>query len=155
MNFSSVSGKNWLFRKFDSSDIIKYTENYSLTEIVAKLLSIRKNNIDDINFFLNPKIKNFLPNPLHLKDMKSAIERTYKSINSGEIMGIFGDYDVDGASSTALLARYFLSINQKVQTYIPNRRTEGYGPNISGFENLINNKGITSWDNCSGAACPI
>ena len=113
MNFSSVSGKNWLFRKFDSSDIIKYTENYSLTEIVAKLLSIRKNNINDINFFLNPKIKNFLPNPLHLKDMKSAIERTYKSINSGEIMGIFGDYDVDGASSTALLARYFLSINQK------------------------------------------
>ena len=55
MNFSSVSGKNWLFKKFDSSDIIKYTENYSLTEIVAKLLSIRKNNINDINFFFKSK----------------------------------------------------------------------------------------------------
>ena len=139
MNFSSVSGKNWLFKKFNSSDVTKFTENFSLTEIVAKLLSIRKKNIDDIALFLDPKIKNLLPNPLHLKDMKSAIERTYKSIIKSELMGIFGDYDVDGASSTALLARYFLSINQKIQTYIPNRQTEGYGPNNLGFNNLISN----------------
>ena len=139
MNFSSVSGKNWLFKKFNSSDVAKFTENFSLTEIVAKLLSIRKKNIDDIALFLDPKIKNLLPNPLHLKDMKSAIERTYKSIIKSELIGIFGDYDVDGASSTALLARYFLSINQKIQTYIPNRQTEGYGPNNLGFNNLISN----------------
>ena len=139
MNFSSVSGKNWLFKKFNSSDVAKFTENFSLTEIVAKLLSIRKKNIDDIALFLDPKIKNLLPNPLRLKDMKSAIERTYKSIIKSELIGIFGDYDVDGASSTALLARYFLSINQKIQTYIPNRQTEGYGPNNLGFNNLISN----------------
>ena len=80
MNFSSVSGKNWLFKKFNSSDVTKFTENFSLTEIVAKLLSIRKKNIDDIALFLDPKIKNLLPNPMHLKDMKNATERTYKSI---------------------------------------------------------------------------
>ena len=73
MNFPSVSGKNWLFRKFDSSDVIKFTENYSLTEIVAKLLSIRKKNIDDVGLFLDPKIKNLLPNPLLLKDNKNEI----------------------------------------------------------------------------------
>ena len=139
MNFSSVSGKNWLFKKFNSSDVTKFTEDFSLTEIVAKLLSIRKKNIDDIALFLDPKIKNLLPNPLHLKDMKNAIERTYKSIIKSELIGIFGDYDVDGASSTALLARYFLSINQKIHTYIPNRQTEGYGPNNIGFKNLIDN----------------
>jgi single-stranded-DNA-specific exonuclease len=139
MNFSSVSGKNWLFKKFNSSDVTKFTENFSLTEIVAKLLSIRKKNIDDIALFLDPKIKNLLPNPLHLKDMKSAVERTYKSIIKSEVIGIFGDYDVDGATSTALLARYFLSINQKIQTYIPDRQTEGYGPNNLGFNNLISN----------------
>ena len=138
MNFSSVSGKNWLLKKFDSSDIIKFTEVFSLTEIVAKLLSIRKKNINDIGLFLDPKIKNLLPNPLNLKDMKNAIERTYKSISKGELMGIFGDYDVDGASSTALLARYFLTINQKIQTYIPDRHAEGYGPNAKGFKKLIN-----------------
>ena len=137
MSFSSVSGKNWLFKKFDSSDVTKFSESYSLTEIVAKLLAIRKKNIDNIDLFLNPKIKNLLPNPLHLKDMKNAVDRVYSSITRRELIGIFGDYDVDGASSTALLTRYFLSINQKVQTYIPDRQKEGYGPNIDGFNALI------------------
>jgi len=139
MNFSSVTGKNWIFKKYNTSDVIKFTENFSLSETVAKLLSIRKKNIDNISLFLDPKIKNFLPNPIHLKDMKNAIDRTYKSILNNELIGIFGDYDVDGASSTALLAKYFYSINQKIKTYIPNRQTEGYGPNITGFKNLINN----------------
>lgn len=139
MNLSSVSGKNWIFKEFNSSDVIKFVEDFSITEIVAKLLSIRKKNIDDISLFLDPKIKNLLPNPSHLKDMKSAIDRTYKSILKGELIGIFGDYDVDGASSTAILARYFLSINQKIKTYIPDRHTEGYGPSNVGFKNLINN----------------
>ena len=139
MNFSSVSGKGWIFKKYDSSDVTKFIDNYSLTEIAAKLLSIRKKNIDNIELFLDPKIKNLLPNPLLLKDMNNAIERTYLSISRNEAIGIFGDYDVDGASSTALLARYFLSINQKIQTYIPDRHTEGYGPSISGFNQLINN----------------
>jgi len=139
MKVSSVSGKNWLFRKFDESDIINFVENYSLSEIVAKLLSIRKKNIDNIDLFLYPKIKNLLPNPLHLKDMNNAINRTYKSIVDNELIGIFGDYDVDGASSTALLAKFFLSIKQKIKTYIPDRHKEGYGPSANGFNNLIKN----------------
>ena len=76
MNLTSVSGKNWIFKKFNSSDIKKYSENYTLNEIVAKLLAIRKKNIDNIDLFLNPTIKNLLPNPLRLKDMESAIDRT-------------------------------------------------------------------------------
>ena len=55
MNFSSVSGKNWLFKKFDSSEVNKFVENYSLSEITAKLLSIRKNNIENIDLFLTEK----------------------------------------------------------------------------------------------------
>ena len=138
MNFTSISGKNWIFKKFSSSDIKKYSEDYSLDEIVAKLLSIRKKNIDNIELFLNPTIKNLLPNPLQLKDMQNAVERTYQSIKKRELIGIFGDYDVDGATSTALLTRYFLSINQKVKTYIPDRKKEGYGPSVASFNNLIN-----------------
>ena len=138
MIFSSVSGKKWIFKKFNSSDTNKISEDFSLPEIVAKLISIRKKNIDDISSFLDPKIKNLLPNPFNLKDMNSAIERTSKAIISDEIVGIFGDYDVDGASSTALLTRYFLSINKKVITYIPDRHKDGYGPSVAGFNNLIN-----------------
>ena len=137
MNVTTVSGKNWLFKKFNPADVKKYSEDYSLNEMVAKLLSIRKKNIEDINLFLNPTIKNLLPNPLRLKDMESAIERTFQSIKKKELIGIFGDYDVDGATSTALLTRYFLSINQKIHTYIPDRKREGYGPSVEGFNKLI------------------
>lgn len=70
--------------------------------------------------------------------MDVAINRIYHSIIKKESIGIFGDYDVDGATSTALLLRYFLSINQKIHIYIPDRKKEGYGPTIKGFENLIN-----------------
>jgi single-stranded-DNA-specific exonuclease len=138
MNFTSVSGKNWIFKKFNSSDVKKYCEEYTLNEIVAKLLSIRKNDIENIDFFLNPAIKNIMPNPYCLKNMDVAIDRIYHSIIKKEPIGIFGDYDVDGATSTALLLRYFLSINQKTHIYIPDRKKEGYGPTIKGFENLIN-----------------
>ena len=142
MSLSSVSGKNWVYKKFNSTEVSQLAEKYSVTETVAKLLSIRKKNIDNIDLFLNPKIKNLLPNPMQLKDMKNAVDRVYKSISNNELIGIFGDYDVDGATSTAVLARYFLSINQKIKTYIPDRQKEGYGPSIDGFLNLINQKGF-------------
>ena len=137
MNFTSVSGKKWILKKFNITDIKKYSEDYSLSEIVSKLISIRKNNINDIYLFLNPTIKNLLPDPLSLKDMENAVNRTYVAIKKKQNIGIFGDYDVDGATSTALLTRYFLSINQKIKTYIPDRKKEGYGPSLIGFNNLI------------------
>ncbi len=137
MNLTSVSGKNWILKKFNSSDVIMYSENYSLSETVAKLISIRKKSIENVELFLDPKIKNLLPNPLRLKDMKNAVERTYSCILNNETIGIFGDYDVDGASSTAILARYFLSLKRKINTYIPDRVNEGYGPSQKGFHKLI------------------
>ena len=95
MKISSVTGKNWIYKKFNSSDVSIFTEKYSLTEIAAKLLSIRKDSIDNLEVFLDPKIKNLLPNPMKLKDMNVAVDRTYKSIIKSDTIGIFGDYDVD------------------------------------------------------------
>ncbi len=140
MTSLSVSGKNWIFKKFNNLDVKKYSEDYSLSEIVAKLLAIRKKNIANIDLFLDPKIKNLLPNPLQLKGMENAINSTYKCIKNNKVIGIFGDYDVDGATSTALLNKYFLSLKQKVHTYIPDRKKEGYGPTINAFAKLINLK---------------
>ena len=133
----SVTGKNWIFKKFNDQEAIKISEKYSLKQIIAKLIAIRKNNIDNIDLFLNPTIKNLLPNPHKLKDMQKAVNRAYESILKKDLIGIFGDYDVDGATSTALLARYFLNIKQQIQTYIPDRKNEGYGPTVKGFQNLI------------------
>ncbi len=136
---NSVSNKNWIFKKFNEQDIKFYKENYSLDELTSKLLSIRNIKKEDIQAFLNPSIKNLLPNPEILKDMQKSAKRTINAISQKHKIGIFGDYDVDGASSTALLANFFISINVPYEIYIPDRKKEGYGPSAESFKKLINN----------------
>ena len=121
MSTPSVSGKNWIPKEFNSDEIDFFKTNYFLDEIVAKLLSIRKIKKEEVKFFLEPTIKNILPNPYILKDMDKAIERTEKAIFKTEKIGIFGDYDVDGATSTAVLGKYFESLNIPFEIYIPDR----------------------------------
>ena len=72
--------------------------------------------------------------------MKKTAKRILQSINKGEKIGIFGDYDVDGASSTALLGNFFKLIKQDFEIYIPDRQTEGYGPTIKSFQKLLDKK---------------
>ena len=135
----SISGKKWILKKYNQQEILYLKDNFSLDEITSKLLSIRKIKKEDINSFLNPSIKNFLPNPNCLVDMEKSTERTVSAINNKEKIGIFGDYDVDGATSTALLGKYFSEIKTQYEIYIPDRKKEGYGPSIESFKELINN----------------
>ena len=140
MSSLSLSGKNWVLKKYNEEDIIFLKENYSLDEITSKLLSIRQIKKNEINSFLNPSIKNFLPNPDILNDMEKSSKRTAEAIIKKEKIGIFGDYDVDGATSTALLGNYFSELNIDYEIYIPDRKKEGYGPSIKSFQELINKK---------------
>ena len=140
MNSLSVSGKNWVLKKFSEQNSNFLKENFSLDEITSKLLSIRQIKIEEVSSFLNPSIKNFLPNPHNLTDMKKSTLRTTKAIYQKEKIGIFGDYDVDGATSTAVLGNYFSELNLEYETYIPDRKNEGYGPSIKGFQELIDKK---------------
>jgi single-stranded-DNA-specific exonuclease len=137
MNTFSVSGKNWILKEFNSDEIDFFKTNYFLDEIVAKLLSIRKIKREEVKFFLEPTIKNILPNPYILKDMDKAVERTEEAILKNEKIGIFGDYDVDGATSTAILGKYFKLLNIPFEIYIPDRKKEGFGPNEKGFSKFI------------------
>ena len=139
MNLLSVSNKNWILKKYNEDDARFLKENFSLDEITSKLLSIRKIKKEDINSFLNPSIKNFLPNPEVINDMNKATTRTYNAIIKKHKIGVFGDYDVDGASATALLGNYFSMLNVPYEIYIPDRKKEGYGPSIKAFEKFINN----------------
>ncbi len=142
MNSLSVSGKTWVLKNYSQSEVMFIKENFSLDEITSKLLSIRNIKRDEIKGFLNPSIKNFLPNPECLNDMEKSAQRANKAIIDNEKIGIFGDYDVDGASATALLGNFFSSIKISYEIYIPDRKKEGYGPTIKAFETLIN-KGVT------------
>ena len=141
MNSISVSGKNWICKEFNSDDINFFKTNYFLDEIIAKLLSIKKIKKEEVNFFLQPTIKNILPNPFILKDMDKAIDRTVTSIIERGKVGIFGDYDVDGATSVAILGQYFRSLNIDFEIYIPDRKKEGFGPNKKAFLEF-KNKGV-------------
>ena len=137
MNLASVTGKNWILKKFNQEDISYLKDAHFLDEITSRLLAIRKIKKNEIQNYLSPSIKNILPNPFILKDMDLAVKRTVAAILSKQKIGIFGDYDVDGATSTALLGKYFGKINQDFEIYIPDRKTEGYGPSEKGFKNLI------------------
>ena len=140
MTSLSVSGKKWILNKYNQNDLAFIKETFSLDEITSKLLSIRNIKKEEINSFLNPSIKDFLPNPNNLLDMEKSTLRTVEAITNNEKIGIFGDYDVDGASSTALLGNYFNELNLKYEIYIPDRKKEGYGPSIKSFEELIKKK---------------
>ena len=138
MNSESVSDKNWILKECNSDDVNFFKANFFLDEVVAKLLSIRKIKKEEVEFFLDPSIKNILPNPFILKDMEKAVERTISAVVKKEKIGIFGDYDVDGATSTAILGNYFKSLNIKYEIYIPDRKNEGFGPNEKAFLQFIN-----------------
>ena len=139
MNSLSISGKNWILKKYNQEELLHIKNNFSLDEITSKLLSIRKIKKEDINSFLNPSIKNFLPNPNNLMDMEKSTRRTFSAIKNKDKIGIFGDYDVDGATSTALLGKYFAELSLDYEIYIPDRKKEGYGPSVKSFEELIKN----------------
>ena len=136
---TSVSGKTWVSKKFNTSELDFFKKDFFLDEITAKLLSIRKIQRQDVKTFLEPSIKNVLPNPFLLKDMNIAVDRTIKAIKQKDRIAIFGDYDVDGAASTAIIGQYLKLLNHPFEIYIPDRKSEGYGPNISSFEKLITN----------------
>ena len=138
---NSVSNKNWIFKEYDEQDVLFFKENYSLDEITSKLLSIRKIKKENVQTFLTPSIRNFLPNPKIINDMEKSTIRTLQAISKKNKIGIFGDYDVDGAAATALLANYFSNINLPFEIYIPDRKKEGYGPSVDSFKKLIN-KGV-------------
>ena len=137
MNLNSVKGKNWISKEFNSDDINFFKTNFFLDEVVAKLLSIRKIKKEEVKYFLDPTIKNILPNPFILKDMDKAISRTATAILRNEKIGVFGDYDVDGATSTAILSQYFRSLQINSEIHIPDRKSEGFGPNKKAFGKFI------------------
>ena len=140
MIYTSVTNKNWKLKQFDLNQAQKLAQDHSLNEIQSRLLAIRNIKSEEVKDFLNPTLKNLMPDPNIISDMKKAVERVYQAIMDRKTIGVFGDYDVDGASATALLTKYFSSIKVESVFYIPDRKKDGYGPNIDSFKKLISLK---------------
>ena len=135
----SVRGKRWQERlaPHDAHLATALSQRHNLPEMLGRILAARGATIDTVQQMLNPTIKALLPDPHSLQDMEAGAERLARAIVKGEATAIFGDYDVDGGSSSALLARMFRAHGQTARIYIPDRITEGYGPNDAAIEGLI------------------
>ncbi len=125
----SVTGRAWVARPTEHRVIQAISQNHDLPEIVARVVAGRGVSIEDAPVFLNPTLKETLPDPSIFKDMDKACARIADAIEADEKVAVFGDYDVDGATSAAIFKRFFNAISRKISVYIPDRMTEGYGPN--------------------------
>ena len=132
----SVCGRRWISRAGDDRSALAIAQRHGLPDAVARLLAARGVSIDDVDDFLEPTLRRFLPDPSHLKDMDAAIARLADAVGRGERIAVYGDYDVDGATSSALLLRFFRGIGADIVAYIPDRLIEGYGPNAAALLKL-------------------
>lgn len=145
----SLSGRRWLWKQssfLDTNTLNRQAQwiaqKVSLYEFIGKMIALRNIQAENVEHFLFPTLRNFLPDPYCLKDMDIATDRIVNAIISNEKIAIFGDYDVDGACATAILYELFLSLGLKPLTYIPDRLKEGYGPNAQAL-NLLIEQGAT------------
>lgn len=112
-------------------------QHYGLPDALACVLAGRNIAPENVHDYLHPTLKKLMPDPSHLLGMKEGVERLVRAITAHEKIAVFGDYDVDGATSTALLKNYFSVIGHELMMYIPDRMKEGYGPTIAAFDLLI------------------
>ena len=113
------------------------SQRHGLPELLGRVLAGRGVAIDDVPVVLNPTLKALMPDPSSMRDMDTAAARIADAIEGRQQVVVFGDYDVDGACSAALLSRYLAHHGLVARIYIPDRLFEGYGPNVAAIESLI------------------
>ena len=132
----SLNGRCWRLRPCDERAALAIAQRHDLPEMLGRILSGRGVSIDAAESFLHPSLQNDLPDPACLMDMERAAERLAKAVMANEKIAVFGDYDVDGATSSALIRRFLVAIGVPLILYIPDRIKEGYGPNAAALTAL-------------------
>ncbi|HJT43336.1 MAG TPA: single-stranded-DNA-specific exonuclease RecJ [Rhizomicrobium sp.] len=130
----SFSGRRWRLKSVDPAmerDLLR-----EISPVLARLLALRGVSMAEAADYLTPKLKNLLPNPFVLKDMEAAVTRTAAALTAGMRIAVFGDYDVDGSTSAALLSDFLTALGSPPRIYIPDRMKEGYGPSPAAIQAL-------------------
>lgn len=125
----SLTGKRWEARGQDERLALALSQRLGQPELLGRVLAARGVTLEAAEAFLAPTLRDQLPDPAVLADMEPAVDRLAAAIVGGERVAVFGDYDVDGATSAALLTRFFAAVGGRLQVYVPDRQREGYGPN--------------------------
>jgi single-stranded-DNA-specific exonuclease len=132
----SLNLARWVLPDVDLSVVEQVARKHDLPEIIARLLCVRGVAADDVQGFLHPTLREHFPDPFGLRDMDGAALYLARAVQDKKSIAIFGDFDVDGATSSALLYRMLRHVGIEARVYIPDRLTEGYGPNTEAFQSL-------------------
>ena len=143
----SGSGRSWVWRdeRLASGDgriAMAIAQRAAIPELLARILHSRDVDAARIPAFLDPRLRDWLPDPSCLQGMNDAAARLAEAVRSGETVGVFGDYDVDGACGTTILTETLRELGCPVFFHIPDRQKEGYGPNGPALE-ALREKGAT------------
>jgi single-stranded-DNA-specific exonuclease len=134
----SVCGRAWRDRldPRGAGRALSIAQRHAQPELLARILAGRGVPVDDVMDYLDPSIRRLMPDPDTLADMAAAARRLADAVERGEAIAIFGDYDVDGATSAAVLARFLRHARLQPVIHIPDRLFEGYGPNTEAVRSL-------------------
>jgi single-stranded-DNA-specific exonuclease len=134
----SATGRAWRDRLDERADAraLAIAQRHGLPELLARILAGRNVALDDVETFLDPTVRRLMPDPHVLTAMPEAAERLADAVARGESVAIFGDYDVDGATAAAVLARFLRHAGLQPLIHIPDRLFEGYGPNTEAVRAL-------------------
>jgi single-stranded-DNA-specific exonuclease len=134
----SALGRPWLDRlgPMQGAVATAIAQGHGVPDVLARVLAGRGVAVHEVPGFLAPKLRELMPDPHQLRDMQAAAARLADAVVARETVAIFGDYDVDGAASAALLAEYLRAAGTPYLIHIPDRITEGYGPNVEAIRAL-------------------
>jgi len=132
----SLSGRAWRQRPAEAAVVRAHMQGLGLSEPLARAVAARGVAADQGADFLDPTLKRLFPDPSRFMDMDAAAGAIVDAVQAGERVHVFADYDVDGASSAALLVRWFRAVGAELPIYVPDRMTEGYGPSAKAFDSL-------------------
>jgi single-stranded-DNA-specific exonuclease len=136
---SSARGFSWRDRLTvaGQATALAISQRHGLPELIGRVVASRGITLDEVPVFLEPTLKALMPDPSQLRDMDKAAARLADAIERREAIAIFGDYDVDGAASSAAMSRFLAQHDLTSRIYIPDRLFEGYGPNSAAIEGLV------------------
>ena len=132
----SLTSQFWTTQEAQADVVAEIVRTAGVSEIVARLLALRQVKPENVSFFLQPSFRSHLPDPYILHDMEKAAERIAQAVLNKEKVGVFGDYDVDGATSSAVLTQFLSELGADIVTRIPERE-EGYGPSEIAMREFI------------------
>jgi len=134
----SATGRAWRDRLDEraAQQALAIVQQHGLPELLARIIAARGVPADEVPLFLDPTVRKLMPDPHVLTAMEAAAARLADAVTGGETVAIFGDYDVDGATAAALLARFLRAGGLDPIIHIPDRLFEGYGPNVEAIRAL-------------------